>query len=92
MLGVLNVKTPVPLVSGEPLVEFAYQSRVAPAEAVPANETLPVLHRAAGVVLATVGNGPQLIVRELVALLHPAAPVTVKVAENEPLATDGVKL
>lgn len=57
MLGVVNVNTPVPPVSGEPPVEAAYQSRVAPAEAVPERFTVPVPQMAAGVFPVTVGRG-----------------------------------
>jgi hypothetical protein len=55
MEGVENVSTPVPLVSGAPPVEAAYQSRVAPVEAVPESDTEPVPQEAPGVVVATVG-------------------------------------
>jgi hypothetical protein len=92
ILNVLYVSTPVPFVSAVLPVDTSYQSSVAPADAVPTKLRFPVPQRAEGVVEVTVGTVLQVIVLELLALLQPAAPVTVRVAENEPLATDGVKV
>jgi hypothetical protein len=56
MLGVVKLVTPVPPANGEPPVKAAYQSKVAPAEAVPDRLTVPVPQFAPGVVEATVGT------------------------------------
>ena len=57
ILGVMNVNTPVPPDKTEPPEEAAYQSKVAPAEAVPDKLTVPVPVRAPSVVVSTVGSG-----------------------------------
>jgi hypothetical protein len=56
MVGVMKLSTPVPPVIGDPPVKAAYQSNVAPAEAVAAKVTVPVPQLAPGVVVATVGT------------------------------------
>ena len=56
ILGVVNDKTPVPPDKTEPPVKSAYQSKVAPDEAVPDKLTVPVPERAPLVVPVTVGS------------------------------------
>lgn len=55
MLGVVKLVTAVPPVIGEPPEVAAYQSSVAPADAVPARPTVPGPQIAAGVEEVTVG-------------------------------------
>lgn len=72
MLGVVKLNVPVPPVIGEPPVETAYQSRVAPVEAVPARPTVPAPHLAPGVLVATVGSGFTVArIAVLAAEIHP---------------------
>lgn len=56
MLGVVKLRVPVPPESTEPPVEAAYQSKVAPEDAVPERLTVPVPERAPSVVAVTVGK------------------------------------
>lgn len=56
MEGVVKLVVPVPPAKGDPPVKAAYQSSVAPAEAVPDRLTVPVPQFEPGVVVATVGT------------------------------------
>ena len=56
ILGVVKLKTPVPPESTEPPEAAAYQSKVAPVDAVPERLTVPVPERAPSVVEVTVGR------------------------------------
>ena len=55
MLGVTKDNVPVPLVKTDPPVDAAYQSKVAPDEAVPVKVTVPVPNLDPPVVETTVG-------------------------------------
>ena len=50
-----NESVPVPLVNGDPPVDAAYQSKVAPEDAVPDKVTVPVPNLDPSVTEATVG-------------------------------------
>ncbi len=56
MLGVTKDKVPVPFVKTDPPVDAAYQSKVAPDEAVPDKVTVPVPVREPSVIDVTVGR------------------------------------
>jgi hypothetical protein len=67
MLGVVKLVTPVPPVNTDPPVKAAYQSSVAPVEAVAAKPTVPVPQNAPGVLVATVGSGLMVAVTAVLA-------------------------
>ena len=88
MLGVVKLSVPVPPESTDPPDEPAYQSNVAPVDAVPDRLTAPVPERAPSVVAVTVGRA--LTVEMPVATLTSEAPVELSNTCNTPaeLASD----